>query len=463
MSSWKIYRSLFLVLFLVLSGLLGGCARVSRPGKSLVERLNYDQTIQARYQLDRDWWLVYGDRRLDALVRVALQNNLDLVRAAVNVNRALFQANLVGVNLIPVFTEGLSVSARKNIKEGGSVARSVDVDFGLKYEVDLWRRLAASLSAAQWEYQATLEDLDAARLVLINSVVNTYYRLAYLNDALAEAEAGLKNLRSIEEKILVKRQAGRGAAVEPAQAAQVTLSAENNLLDYLRQRKTAEETLRNLLNLNPSDPLDLEDLTLDYLQLPELDLNVPLAVLAARPDLRAAEFRLRRAFKNIEEAEASWFPSITVNAALSSERVGFSQAFNAPVASLGLIFNLPFLNWNAILVNLRISEADFEEARLNFEQALTVALNEVDRCYYIYKQASRELVNTRKKYAYDLKIGCYYRDRYQSGAVELSDWLNAENAVNASRLATLNAFYQTIKAENQTYQALAGRCLDHGG
>jgi outer membrane protein TolC len=329
--------------------------------------------------------------------------------------------------------------------------------------VDLWRRLAASLSAAQWEYQATLEDRDAARLVLINSVVNTYYRLAYLNDALAEAEAGLKNLRSIEEKVLAKRQAGRGAAVEPAQAAQAALSAENNLSDYSRQRKTAEETLRNLLNLKPSEPLDLEGLTLDRLQLPELDLNVPLAVLAARPDLRAAEFRLRRAFKNVEEAEAAWLPSITVNAALSSEGAGFSQAFNAPVAGLGLTLNLPFLNWSAVLANLRISEADFEAARLNFEQALTAALNEVDRCYYIYQQASRELANTRKKYAYDLKIGHYYRDRYQSGAAELSDWLNAENTVNASRLAALNALYQTIEAENQTCQALAGRRLDQGG
>lgn len=217
------------------------------------------------------------------------------------------------------------------------------------------------------------------------------------------------------------------------------------------------------MNLKPSEPLDLEDLTLNCLQLPELDLNVLLAVLAVRSDLCAAEFRLRRAFKNVEEAEAGWFPSITVNAALSSAGTGFSQAFNALVARVGLILNLPFLNWNAILVNLRISEADFEVARLNFEQALIVALNEVDRCYYIYKQASRELVNTRKKYAYDLKIGRYYRDRYQSGAAELSDWLNAENTVNALRLATLNALYQTIKAENQTYQALASHCLDHGG
>lgn len=455
------FRLVLAVLALaVLAVASSGCARVTYPKKDLAERLEYDAAARARYQLDPDWWRVYEDPELNRLVDLALKNNIDLAQAAVSVNRALYQANLISGDLTPSFSGSLEGSARKNIKEGGPSSRSAGGSLNLSYEMDLWGRVAAAVSAQQWEYMATVEDREAARLALINSVADAYFNLSYLNDAIAAAEENLKNYRTIEGTVNAKFQEGKVASLEPAQARQAILDAENSLIDYQTQRKTAEQTMRNLLNLKPDEPLELSGLTLAKLKPPPLDLSIPLSVLANRPDLKAAEFRLRKSFKNVEEAEKAWLPSISLSAALSSSGPTINTAMNAPTAAGGITFNLPFLDWNTVLWNLRISEADFETVRLDFEKALTTALNEVDTYYYSYENARRTLENTRRKYAYDRRISDYYRDRYRAGAGELSDWLSALNTLNASRLNALSDLYRTLQYENMTYKAMAGRFAD---
>ncbi|UQZ88644.1 hypothetical protein C4J81_05250 [Deltaproteobacteria bacterium Smac51] len=449
---------LLILIFTV--SLAAGCATVSLPEKDLKERLEYNESVQNRYRLDPQWWKIYNDPRLDRLVDQALRNNIDLAKAAISVNRALYQARLIGADLVPSFSGSLDGSASRNISEHVNSNVSVGGDLRISYELDLWQKVADSVSASKWEYQATLEDREAARLALIGSVVDSYYNLAYLNDAIIATEDSIKNYRSIAEKIRVKYDVGKVASVEVAQAQQSLLSAENNLSDLLTQRKNVEQTLRDLLNLKPTEPLDLGGITLIGFELPGVDLNVPLSVLANRPDLKAAEFRIQKAFKNVSEAEKAWLPSITLSSALGSSGANLGSAFDNPVASGAVSISLPFLDWNRVRWNLRISEADFETTRLDFEQALTTALNEVDTWYYTYRQARTSLTNTEKKYVYDLKISSYYRDRYTSGAGELSDWLGALNTANSSRLSMLNSRYQTVNYENMIYKAMAGRYVD---
>ncbi|MDR1920127.1 MAG: TolC family protein [Candidatus Adiutrix sp.] len=448
---------------LTVFGLIG-CARISRPEKNLSERLAYDAQVKARYQLDPEWWKVYDDARLNEAVELALARNLDLAKAAVSVTRAFHQAGLAGLDLFPKLSGGLDASSRRNIDAGGPSARSAGGSLSLSYELDLWRKVAASAGAAEWEYKATVEDLENARLALVNSVVDAYYNLAYLGDAIESSRKNLANLRAVENTVTVKYENGKVAALEKAQARQSVLSAENSLNDLETQHKNAEQTLRDLLNLKPGQPLAGASgaafsgrPTLAGLRLPGLDLNVPLAVLANRPDLRAAEFRLEKALKNVAIAEKGWLPSISLSSALTSSANAVSAAFNNPAASAGLSVSLPFLDWSRVLNNLRISETDFETARLGFEQSLTTALNEVDAYYYAYGQALRGLDNARRKHAEDLRISAYQQDRYENGAAELSDWLSAVNTVYSSRLAALNALYQALRYENMTYKAMAGR------
>lgn len=437
-----------------------GCARITPPGPELAARLSYDQAVRERYRPDPEWWKVYGDARLNALVETALRNNLDLARAALSVNRALFQAGLVTADLTPSFSGSLSASDRRDLRRGGPGVRSFGGQAGLSYEVDLWRKVAGAASASQWEARATAEDLEAARLTLIGRVVDAYHQMAYLNDALLAGEADLKNLRALADAARAKHYAGKVAALEPAQAEQAVLNAESGLLNLRNQRQTAGQTLRNLLNLAPGEPLELAALSLSWSEPPEPNLRAPLAVLANRPDLKAAEFRLHRALENVKGAEKAWLPALSLETAISSSGGALSQALNQPVGLAGLTLRLPFLDWARVAGNLRLAETDFETVRLNLETALTTALNEVDTAHHNYRTAREVLANVRRRHEQDLRVSGYYRLRYQSGAAEIGDWLRAVNAANASRLALLQARGQLLAAAGQTWQAMGGRYID---
>lgn len=220
-----------LILPLILSSLVMGCATTNNPDQQLQQRLQLTQQIIDRYQIDSNWWTIYGDNELNKLIELALANNIDFAQSAINVNKALYQANLIGEDLVPSFSGGASGSASKNIKQGGDSNRTVGGNLSLSYELDLWQKIADTASAKEWEYKATVQDLETARLSLINNVVDAYYQLVYLNEAIAVTEQSIKNYQQISALVSFKYQYGKVSALDPAQATQSVLGANNNLID----------------------------------------------------------------------------------------------------------------------------------------------------------------------------------------------------------------------------------------
>lgn len=439
----------------------GGCAvnHTARPDLTLEAGGVIVPAAEAarRYHITENWWRIYADNRLDVLVEQALSNNTDLKKAAINVNKALYQANILGAGLGPAFNASVGASANKNLKDGGSSTPSFSSQLGLSYEIDLWQRLNAKADAQVWEYQATQQDLAATRLTLINNVVDAYFNIAYLNEAIALTEKTVKQYQDIARIAAAKYKHGKDDAAQPRRAEQSLLSAQNSLIQLRNNRAAAEETLRNLLNLKPGETAAAapDDFRLHTAR--GIDLNVPVSALANRPDLRAAEYRLQSAVKNVDAQKRSWYPAITVGATVSTSSDKARTLFDVPFLGGSVKLNLPFLDWNTLKWQDKTAEANFEQARLHFEQTLTAALNEVLGNYQKYGHAAQALDNARKQYALDQKNSRYYQVRYQYGKNELKDWLEALNTEYSSAQNMLNRRYETLKYESMVYKAMAGR------
>ncbi|QIW16367.1 hypothetical protein A4G20_08470 [Pasteurellaceae bacterium RH1A] len=452
----------------VLLGLaITGCAnRMSQDGSLEQAQQDYQQyqDLTSQYQINEQWWQGYNDRELNRLVEMALRNNVDLAKAAISVNQALYNANLVGADLVPGFSGSGSAGLSKGVGDPshnavstGTSTRTNSLGLNVSYTIDLWKRLADTASAAEWTHKASQEDLAAARLALINSTINAYYNLAYLKEAIAVTQQSIRYYEQIQGILNNKLKAGAIDGLSVEQANQAVLTAKNTLISLRSSQKTTEQTLRNLLNLGPNDPLAINSASLSKVKVQGVNLNVPVSTIANRPDVKASLARLQSSFNSLSAMEKSWFPTVTIGANLTGSGSSVQAVGQNTVLGGTLGISLPFLDWNRVKWNVKISEASYETAKLNYQQSVTTALNEIDTYYYTYGQYRSNLANLQKTLEHNRKISQYYKNRYDQGVSEFREWINAVNTEKNSQLSVLQAKYSLIQAENAVYQAMAGK------
>ena len=217
-----------LALAVVMATTLAGCANIGDSYQASLDNYKQYEDITKQYNIKDNWWALYNDAQLNRVVEQALANNKDLAKAAVSVNRALYSANLAGANLIPAFSGSAKSSAQKDINRGGNSVITHTGALNVSYTLDLWRRLADTADAAEWSHKATIEDMESTRLSLINSVVTTYYQIAYLNDAISTTQESIKYYTDISN--IMKNRLAQGVADSASvdQAQQAVLTARNN-------------------------------------------------------------------------------------------------------------------------------------------------------------------------------------------------------------------------------------------
>lgn len=107
--------------------------------------------------------------------------------------------------------------------------------------------------------------------------------------------------------------------------------------------------------------------------------------------------------------------------------------------------------------NIKISEADYDIALIEFKDTLNQALNEVAYYYFAYDKSREIYANTAENYKNAAEITSYYESRYNNGKTEFRDFLEAINTENTTKKDMLQQKYQIIKYENYIYKAMAGR------
>lgn len=452
-----------LAAFALVGLVLGGCAGARYDSADLIRAVAAETDVAARYGLDTAWWRAYGNQALDKAVDLALERNVDLAKSALTAQKARYAARLRLSDLIPALSAEGSATSTRNLGEhdaGGErdMYESWAVQGSLNYELDLWQRLAAAHDAASWEYRATLEDLAAARLALINSVVGSWWKIAYLDQAMRLVEGNIAAYARILDIARQRYAQGKAAVVEPLEADQALLTARHSLTTLRVQRAQALQTLRDLCNLRPGEAPPLPD-GLDILALvgAPVNLDVPIAALAARPDIRAAESRVQSTFKTVAADRAAWYPRFSVGGSLEATAGSSGAVLDTPLLSGLVRLSLPFLDWNTLWWNLKVSQSEFENAKLQLIQSLTTALNEVDAAYAAYRLDGEALVQLQTVHQRDVHIAAYYQARHAVGRAALKDYLEALATANSSALAALEAHYNRLMQENDVYKAMGGR------
>lgn len=400
------------------------------------------------------WWQSFGDRQLDALVQLVLVRNNDLASAAIRVRRAQLQADLADTNLVPDLTASGTYTHAKSLDGLGS-QKSATTAFNASYELDLWGKLSAQRDAAKWEAVATEADREVAALSLVATTADLYWSLGSVNERIALSEASIDYAHRTLDLVVARYRAGAVSGLDLAQARQNLASQEANHTTLLQERVEDRNALAILLDQPPENGID-EPTTIPALPLPAVAAGIPAEVLGRRPDLRAAQGRLREDLANTDVARANFFPSIALTGSLGTSSPALHHLLANPIGTLGTSIVLPFIEWNTTRLKLRISETEYEEAVRRFRQSLYAALQEVENALSARTQLEAQAAKLEVSMSEAERAAQLSGVRYRAGATELQPWLDAQERSRNAQIALIQNRQARRVNLMALYKALGG-------
>ncbi len=451
----------------VLASLLGGCGTLlqtpyATPLTTVPAHWQYtthdggaDATAPATVAGDR-WWTQFNDAALDALIDEVIARNNDLAIAGLKVRRAWLEAGITADAERPALAA--SANSSRTQRDGGTREQAHTSSFKVSYEVDLWGRLASATDAAQWEARATEQDRDNTAWTLVATTARLYWKLAYANQRLELARQNVDYAQRTLGIARARHAAGAVSGLDVIEAEQTLSSLQATQSSIEQSRVETRNALAILLDSPPETAqAKLPDPPrLDSAPLPAIAAGLPAELLGRRPDLKAAELRLRATLAAGDATRASYYPTLSLTGALGSSSTALSSLLSNPVSTLGAGITLPFLQWNAMQLSGKVASADYEIAAISFRQTLYAAMADVDNALSARDQTARQAALLERALELSRDAERRYEVQYRAGAVALKSWLDAQKTRRDAELALAENRYARLDNRITLYQALGG-------
>ena len=454
---------------LLLGSSLVGCAAVVKtpyeqpsiavPGSfqnnTVLSKQIYDDVLADQ------WWTLFKDPQLNTLVEDVLSRNSNLAVAGINLQQARIQARQTQSQQgIRIGDARVSTGRQFSLDGDGDRSTGISLGYpGLSYELDLFGKLANQTEAARWEARATEQDLQATAQSLIGTTAQLYWQLAYLNERYSVVQQNLATAQKTYDLVRVQYRAGAVSGLDLTQTEQAIQSQQATLSQIEQQRVETRTALAVLMNM-PVQQLSIQEpQRLPNIALPAIAAGLPASLLSRRPDLNAAELRLRKALANKDANKASYYPSISLTGSLSTgigTSTSLSDALKNPVATLGAGLTLPFLQWNDMKRDLQVNELEYEKAILQYRQTIYEAFADVENALSNRTELTKQVELQRRNVELAEKTERLTEVRYRNGAVALKNLLDAQETTRNARLSLVQTRQNQYNAYVTLLQALGG-------
>jgi len=397
-----------------------------------------------------DWWQLYGDATLDALVERLNVSNQNLAAAEAQYRQARALVRGARSQLFPAVGGSSGVtraaqggSTRSSVQSGSvsGISESYSVGLDASWELDIWGRLRRNLEANRANMQASAADVAAVRLSLQSELVQTYLQLRIIDEQQRllkqSIEAFARSLRLTENQY----RAGIVPKSDVTQALTQLRTTEAQAVDLQWQRAQLEHAIAVLVGVPPSE-LDIAQRD-GIPALPVVPLALPSQLLERRPDVASAERQVIAANAQIGVAEAAWYPDLTLTASGGYRNTSFSDLFSLPNRfwSLGPQLAVTLLDFGGRRADLEAAEANYDQTVANYRQTVLDSFREVEDKLVQLRVLADEAVIQRQALEASQESLRLIENQYRAGMI---DYLNV-------------ATVQTSALNNErTYLALLG-------
>lgn len=464
--------------YLLLAGIvaLSGCSLAptyQRPSAPISEKwIHAGESVATHEQPSAaaalDWQSFVKDEQLRELIQLALSNNRDLRQTLLNVEAARAQYRVQRSDRLPgIDAQGggsrqrtpadLSPSGRAEVQS------TWQAGIGLAaFELDLFGRVRNLSQAALEEYLATEGAARAAQVSLVGEVIQAYltrqgaqHRYALTTQTLQAREESLKLISQ-------RRASGVATALDYQEARGLTEQAKADLERIDREFRQSTNALGLLVGVSdvnaylPALPSE------EVLLVQEITPGMPSELLAHRPDIQAAEHRLRARNADIGAARAAFFPRISLTGLFGSSSAELSNLFDSGQRAWSFApqISLPIFAGGRNRANLDLAEVRKDIAVAEYEKRIQTAFSEVSDALAATDTLRREEQAQRALADSSQEAMRLAEARYRSGVDGYLRYLDAQRHAFTNQAAAIEVSTQRQIALATLFRTLGGGWRD---
>ena len=457
------------------SALLGACSmnpmyvRPDAPVASTFTGEVAGSTLNSRAATDIGWREFFPDQRLQVLIASALENNRDLRTAALRIEEARALYNVQSADLLPN-VNGTANGVRT--RTPGSltpfnrplVSSSYQVGLSLaSFELDFFGRVRSLNEAALASYLATAEAQRSAQLSLIGEVAKAYLAERGFAEQLSLAQQTLEGRQKAYGLARQRFEVGASSEFDLRLAESLVQTTRVSLLTLQRQRAQAENALtllvgKPLIDLPAAPMLSNENI------ITTIPAGVPSDLLTNRPDILAAEQRLKSTNANIGAARAAFFPRISLTAGLGTSSNALSGLFGAGSGSWTFApqLVLPIFEAGRNKSNLTLAEVRKNLAVTDYEKTIQTAFREVSDALVARGLLDEQIAAQQAvvdAQAQRLKLA---ELRFQNGITNALDVVDAQRELFGAEQSLVQTRQLRLTNAVDLYRALGGGLKETG-
>ena len=401
------------------------------------------------------WRSVFTDSQLQSLIQQGLDNNPDLLNAALNVKQveaALMVARLAFLPSLVLSPQGTIASF-----DGAKASQTYSLPVSASWNVDLFGNLLSVKRSAQMQLIGMKDYQTVVKCNIISGIANLYYTLLML-DRQVEIVTDMEQLTKEtweKMKFMHENRIGyRSTAVQSAEAAYYSVQAQK--VDLLRQVRECENALSLLIGQQGQT---IQRGTFANQSLPEnLATGVSIQLLNNRADVHYAEMSLAQCFYNVETARSRFYPSITVTGTAAFTNSAGGAVVNPGKWLLSAVGSLvqPIFQHGQIVAGLKVAKAQYEQAYNSWQNAVLKAGNEVSNALLAYNtcdeksKLDEKQVKIYEQNVEDTKL------LYTSKGSSYLEVIQAQNGLLNARISKVTDDFNKMQAVVNLYQALGG-------
>ncbi len=412
------------------------------------------------------WKDIFTDPILQKHIAKALENNLDVRVALQNIASADSYLKQSKAAYLPTLSAGPNYSFQTQSlnTQAGQIFNQAqrryinqyDLSAEIGWEADLWGKLKAQEKAQLASYLGTVSAHQAVKSDLVASVASAYYQLLTFDDQKRIINETITLRKKNLETTSALKEAGNLTEVAVQQSEALVFNAQSMLISIDVQIGLLENTM-SLLMAEPSTAINRSTIAAQQMPI-SLQLGYPANLLANRPDVKAAEYRLMNAFELTNAAKANFYPTLRLTGSSGVTSVQLDEIFSVNSLFANVVAGLaqPILNKRQIRTQYEVSLANKEIAYLDFRRSILTAGKEVSDALKVYNSQDGFISLKRQEMEAYKKSVNYSQELVNYGLANYLEVINASvNQLNAE-LNISNAEYSKLDAGIELYRALGG-------